>query len=291
MNSRDLLYFNKLVETKSYTQTAIFFGISQPSISAAIKRLSHEFKTDLFFQRFPRDKLIITPAGRILYNRSNEILKLLKVTHNEVFRANEIKLHIGISPVVGKTFLPSVLQTLSKNNLLKSLETTEAGSKKLLDELEDGQIDAGLINLLSPLNNSKFTSQVLRINSVKLIVSNKNQLAKYDKIEFNKLSSERFITMNHQFIHRTIFNIYCSNAHIKPPISYLTDNISILLELVRKNLGIALVTDKAAEGIDNIKAIELINGAEIKTYTLLVLCSDFRLTQKQREVVNAIKQI
>lgn len=291
MNSKDLFYFNKLVETKSYTQTAAFFGISQPSISAAVKRLSNEFKTDLFFQRFPRDRLIITPAGRILYNRSNEILKLLEVTHNEVFRANDIKLHIGISPVVGKTFLPSVLQALAKSNLRQSLETTEAGSKKLLEELEAGQIDAGLINLLSPLNNSKFTSQVLRVNSVKLIVFDENHLAKYDKIEFNQLSTENFITMNPQFIHRTIFNIYCTNAHIKPPISYLTDNISILLELVRNNMGIALVTDKAAEGINNIKTIKLINSAEIKTYTLLVLRSDFRLTQKQKEIVNAIKQI
>lgn len=282
MNSRDLLYFNKLVETKSYTETAAFFGISQPSISTAIKRLNKEFKTKLFYQKFPRGRLIITTAGQILYNRSQEILKLLSVTQNEVSQANYAKLRVGISPVVGKVFLPDILHALLKKKLRKSFETIEAGSGKLLDDLEDGKIDAGLINLLSPLNNSRFTSQILRINSVKLIVSTNNPLSKYQQIDFNKLASENFITMNLQFIHRTIFNRYCANAHIKPHISYLTDNISILLELVRRNLGIALVTDKAAEGIDNIKTINLTNVPNIKTYTLLVLRSDFRLTPKQR---------
>ena len=291
MNSKDLIYFTKLVKTKSFTETANYFGISQPSISAAIKRLNAEFKTNLFFQRSPRGKLSITPAGQILYNRSNEILKLLNVTRNEVKRANDIKIRIGISPVVGKTFLPTVLKILEKKHLEKNLETSEAGSRKLLDELEDGKIDAGLINLLSPINNSKFASQVLRVNSIKLIVSRENSLAKYNTIDFNKLSSENFITMNNQFIHRTIFDIYCREAHFRPKIIYLTDNISILLERVRQNMGIALVTDKAAEGIDNIKVIDLINTSSLKTYTSLVFRSDFRLTQKQKEVVNTIKQI
>lgn len=51
MNIKDLEYYQKLVETRSYTKTAEFFNLSQPSISAAIKRLSKEFNTQLITQK------------------------------------------------------------------------------------------------------------------------------------------------------------------------------------------------------------------------------------------------
>ena len=50
MNIKDLEYYQKLVATHSYTKTAEFFNLSQPSISAAVKRLSKEFRTTLITQ-------------------------------------------------------------------------------------------------------------------------------------------------------------------------------------------------------------------------------------------------
>lgn len=51
MNIKDLEYYQKLVETRSYTKTAEFFNLRQPSISAAVKRLSKELRTTLITQK------------------------------------------------------------------------------------------------------------------------------------------------------------------------------------------------------------------------------------------------
>lgn len=51
MNIKDLEYYQKLVETRSYTKTAEFFNLRQPSISVAVKRLSKEFRTTQITQK------------------------------------------------------------------------------------------------------------------------------------------------------------------------------------------------------------------------------------------------
>lgn len=63
--------------------------------------------------------------------------------------------------------------------------------------------------------------------------------------------------MNHGFIHRVLFDRYCQVAQIHPPVAYETDNISILLELVKENWGIAVVTELAPKGEAGIKTIDI----------------------------------
>ena len=63
--------------------------------------------------------------------------------------------------------------------------------------------------------------------------------------------------MNHGFIHRVLFDRYYQVAQIHPPVAYETDNISILLELVKENLGIAVVTELPPKGEAGIKTIDI----------------------------------
>lgn len=122
MSIKVLAYYQKLIEMRSYTQTAKFFKLSQPSISAAVKRLSEEFGAQLIIQKTPRGRFIVTPAGKILYDRSIEILNLLEMTKNEVAEANYPKLRVSVSPIGGKIYLAKILTELSKKNSTTTLK-------------------------------------------------------------------------------------------------------------------------------------------------------------------------
>lgn len=286
MSIKDLAYYQKLIETRSYTQTAKFFKLSQPSISAAVKRLSEEFGAQLIIQKTPRGRFIVTPAGKILYDRSIEILNLLETTKNEVAEANYPKLRVGVSPIVGKIYLAKILTELNHN-----IEITEAGSNDLSYKLENGEIDIALINSLSPINNNHYQSKLLHTNSVKLIVSKQHPLARFDSIDFSNLKEQKFITMNHGFIHRVLFDRYCQVAQTHPPVAYETDNISILLELVKENLGIALVTELSPQGENGIKTINITGVPTLNTYTFIQLRNDVHLTTIQQKILNIINRI
>ena len=97
--------------------------------------------------------------------------------------------------------------------------------------------------------------------------------------------------MNHGFIHRVLFDRYYQVAQIHPPVTYETDNISILLELVKENLGIAVVTELPPKGEAGIKAIDITGVPTIDTYTFIQLRNDMHLTAIQQKILGIINKI
>lgn len=124
MNIKDLEYYQKLVATHSYTKTAEFFNLSQPSISAAVKRLSKEFRT----LRKRREEDSLRPQQWNLESIWNDEKwgswgKLSTVAW-------------GVSPIVGKVYLAKILTELDQENLNHNIEITEAGSNDLSAKLK-----------------------------------------------------------------------------------------------------------------------------------------------------------
>ena len=77
MNLQDLIYFQYLSESLSFTATAEHFYVSQPSISTALKRLETEFDVTLIDRRKTLKQIQLTPSGKILYEKTTEVLGLL----------------------------------------------------------------------------------------------------------------------------------------------------------------------------------------------------------------------
>ncbi|POD88914.1 Malolactic fermentation system transcriptional activator [Lactiplantibacillus plantarum subsp. plantarum] len=101
MNERDLRYFCSLVETGNYTATATQFHVTQPAISAALKRLEADYQTTLLTQANHRAQLVTTAAGRILYIKANQLLKDFSQMALEVQHANDRQVRLGFSHVAG----------------------------------------------------------------------------------------------------------------------------------------------------------------------------------------------
>lgn len=76
MKIQDLRYFIKLVDTRSYVQTANFFKVSQPAISSMVKRLEKDFDTKLITSE--NNVFHLTTAGETLYRDGKKILKNIK---------------------------------------------------------------------------------------------------------------------------------------------------------------------------------------------------------------------
>ncbi|WP_308723593.1 helix-turn-helix domain-containing protein [Lactiplantibacillus plantarum] len=55
--------FCKLIELGSYTKTARFFEVTQPTISAAVKRLAHQYGDPLITQENRKSKVGVNYGG------------------------------------------------------------------------------------------------------------------------------------------------------------------------------------------------------------------------------------
>lgn len=288
MKTADLDYFQKLVELKSYKKTAEYFKRSQPTITAAIKRLNEEFGAKLIEQDSPRSPIKITAAGKVLYTRVNDFNLLMHITREEVNRAGSRKVSLGISPIVSSSWIAALLTDLREKDLIGNIVTYRALSKRLIRNLEMGEIEMGVITSFSPINNARFESVPLRTDKFQLIVSEQNPLAEKEQIDFSELKNEPFVSMYDQFIQRQVLNNYALHTKIKPHYVYLTDDIHVVLNLVKCNVGVSIVSSKMAASLPGIKAVDLTGILNMKMHLALTRRRDNTISDLQKEVEDAI---
>ena len=76
MNLKDLNYFYDLSKLQSFTEVAQKNGVSQPSISYAIKRLEKEFHCQLLVHDPSHRTFKLTPQGDILLRHVKKALMI-----------------------------------------------------------------------------------------------------------------------------------------------------------------------------------------------------------------------
>ena len=82
MDLKQLEYFVTVINEGTISSAARKLNLSQPPLSAQMKSLEQEIGSQLFF-RGPR-QIELTEAGRILYERSKDILDLSSRTLQEL---------------------------------------------------------------------------------------------------------------------------------------------------------------------------------------------------------------
>ena len=71
MELRTLKYFAAVAEELNITKAAAILNISQPPLSAQIRKLEEELDTQLFIRG--RRTLQLTESGQLLYRRAKEM--------------------------------------------------------------------------------------------------------------------------------------------------------------------------------------------------------------------------
>ena len=82
MDLRTLQYFVVVAEELNITKAAEKLHMSQPPLSAQIKKLELELNTELFIRG--KRQLDLTESGELLYRRAKEILRMVEKTKTEI---------------------------------------------------------------------------------------------------------------------------------------------------------------------------------------------------------------
>ncbi|MCM1234575.1 MAG: LysR family transcriptional regulator [Ruminococcus flavefaciens] len=82
MELTQLIQFKTIAESASMTQAAEKIHISQPTLSAMLKKLEHELNMPLFDRS--KNKLLLNDAGKILLKHTNLILAQLDLAKSEL---------------------------------------------------------------------------------------------------------------------------------------------------------------------------------------------------------------
>src|SRR5438876_745700 len=148
MEFHQLKYFVAVAEQRHFTKAARNLRIAQPSVSRAIRVLEKELGTPLFHRM--KGNVALTSAGEVLLPWARRVLADVDGASLEVRELADLRrgrLAVGATPSLTTTVLPPALTRFHQSFPAIDLVLHEAGSRDLVQELEQGVLDIALVIL------------------------------------------------------------------------------------------------------------------------------------------------
>src|SRR3990167_3087586 len=156
----ELIYFIELAQILNFSRASERIGISQPSLSVAIKRLEKAIGTDLFIRR--KKGVTLTPAGKRLLSHAKQLLQSWEsvksaalASHYAVQGSISIGCHPSIALFSLPKFLPELLATYPKLEVRLKHDL----SRKILENVIDLSVDVGIV--VNPIKHPDLVLQKL----------------------------------------------------------------------------------------------------------------------------------
>ncbi len=247
MNLRDLRYFVALADTRHFGKAAERSFVSQPTLSAQIKKLESYLGVQLI-ERQPRKVTLtemgarILPLARSILQESDEIVSLARNDHDPLSG----KLKVALIPTIGPYLLPLVARKLRKQLPRLKVMLYEYQTQPLLEKLRAGDIDLGILALPVPLDGLE--ARPLYDEDFTLAVPSNSPLAKRSNVKIDDLSGETLLLLEDGHCLRDQALDVCSRIDVKESEDYRATSLETLRQMVAAGLGITLLPKLATRG-------------------------------------------
>ena len=289
MNLKDLYYFYDLSNLQSFTKVARKNGVSQPSISYAIKRLEKEFHCQLLVHDPSHRTFKLTPQGDILLRHVKKALPEIQGAQKEILRSISPYDTIGFPPLIIDYLVRKEPAFIENASALRNIHPIQEGSIELLDLLSKGELDASFIGSLEPIIDKRFSVKTLMTSDLYYILPSGHSLADKEAIAFSDVLNENFIILDEHFVHLKAFQHLNNQYHHAATPFFQTDDINLLKQLLRKKIGISLLSEIAITKEDkDLISIPMVKEERMSLYVSLVTLKE---TNLHPEVENFFQEL
>ena len=255
-------YIYEIYKEKSFSKAAKNLFISQPALSATVRKLEDELNVQLFDRT--TSPISLTLEGKAYIEAIEEIFSIKRNYENYIIDVSNLK--VGSISISGANFissyvLPKIIVPFSQKYPSINIELLESNSKTLVQELTDENIDLLIDYTLDENNiasyplfdetillcvpkhyniNTKFSKFSLNNDD---ILNDKHLSRDTKKIKITDFKNESFLmlkTGNSMNYHG--FKI-CHEAGFEPKTSIYFDQLMTSYNMAVSGLGVCFVTD------------------------------------------------
>jgi LysR family hydrogen peroxide-inducible transcriptional activator len=246
MNLKDLKYLVALADTGHFGRAAERTFVSQPTLSAQLKKLEEYLGVKLV-ERHPKNvhltevgKEIVARARRML-NEGDEIVALARNNTDPLSG----KLKIALIPTIGPYLLPRVMLKLRKALPQLGLMLYEYQTEELLKRLRDGEIDLGIL-ALAP-DQEGLESRRLYREEFTVALPSDNPLAQKHTIKATDLKGQTLLLLEDGHCLRDQALEVCSRIDVREAEDFRASSLETLRHMVVAGLGVTLMPELAVE--------------------------------------------
>jgi LysR family hydrogen peroxide-inducible transcriptional activator len=246
MNLKDLKYLVALADTGHFGRAAERTFVSQPTLSAQLKKLEEYLGVKLV-ERHPKN-VHLTEVGKEIVARARRMLhegdEIVALARNNTDPLSG-KLKIALIPTIGPYLLPRVMQKLRKALPQLGLMLYEYQTEELLKRLRDGEIDLGILALAQ--DQEGLESRRLYREEFTVALPSDNPLAQKHTIKASDLKGQTLLLLEDGHCLRDQALEVCSRIDVREAEDFRASSLETLRHMVVAGLGVTLMPELAVE--------------------------------------------
>ena len=244
---KDLRYLVAVADTRHFGQAAARCFVSQPTLSAQLKKLEDYLGVQLV-ERHPR-RIALTEAGaqvvaraRRIIEASDEIVALTALQRDPLAG----RLRVALLPTIGPYLLPLVAARIRRKLPRIELLLYEYQTGPMLDHLHAGDIDMGILALPVPADG--MVERALFDEPFVVAVPEHHALGSRRSLKTADLDGETLLLLEDGHCLRDQALDVCSHSQVQEKQDFRATSLETLRQMVASGGGITLLPQLASTG-------------------------------------------
>jgi LysR family transcriptional regulator, hydrogen peroxide-inducible genes activator len=244
---KDLRYLVAVADTRHFGRAAAKCFVSQPTLSAQLRKLEEYLGVQLI-ERRPR-RVTLTPAGEEITQRARAMLEgadaivTMAQTRRDPLAG---QLRLALLPTIGPYLLPQVALKIRKAFPRLELMLYEYQTEAMLEHLHNGEIDVGILALPVP-TDGLMTRELYQEPFVAAVPAG-HRLATRAHIRAEDLQGETLLLLEDGHCLRDQALAVCSRSGVHEKQDFRATSIETLRQMVATGVGVTLLPELASVG-------------------------------------------
>lgn len=244
MELTQLRYFREIARTGHMTKAARTLGVSQPALSAMLRKLEAEVGTSLLHRTGRGVEL--SEAGKVFLRHADESVRRADEGLHEVRRLSGLEtgsIRAGAGATAASYILPSVVSDMRRAHPGLKFYVREMGSSAIIDAILSNELDLGIVTL--PIRRVGAKQLVIRglvEDELRLITPAEHRLAKESTFRWSDLKGESVIGFEAGSAVREVVDQAAAASGISLDIVMELRSIQSIQQMVAAGVGVGFVS-------------------------------------------------
>jgi DNA-binding transcriptional LysR family regulator len=291
MDFDQLTTFVQVAKLKSFSKAGQKVFRSQSAVSAQIRQLEQAYKAKLLDRSAKSVEL--TPAGEVLFEFAERLLRLRDESMQVVAdRGNVVQgpVAFGANEATCLYLLPDIFGEFQRRYPLVNISIYRNFSHKILQRLEEGSLDLGIVTL--PVKSPNLKMHIVNRDRLRFMVSTKNPLAQKTHLTLEEVASAPLIFPKTGYTRQVLDKLFRPyRSRLRVPMEL--PSIGMIKTFVAADVGLSIISESFAKDLVKSGEVKLLNvdGVDLWRELALVYRRDRSLPRGVQALIGMIREL
>jgi DNA-binding transcriptional LysR family regulator len=271
---QQIRYFLSIQEHGSFSRAARECQVSQPALTASIKKLEGEIGSPLFYREGKR--LVLTQLGRLVQPALEQAVGGTRSAQDiaQKFKLlRQVPLRVGVMSTIGPMRLARFLECFHRKHPGVELTVHDAALPLLQHKLENGELDLAVVSSPQPLDEG-LRAEALYQEPYVVVFAPGHHLDRLPEVRLPDLNGEAYVDRLACELRETVMAV-CGQRRIELYAAFRSEREDWIESMVMAGLGFAFMP-RFSVRLPGLQQRPLVDPAVVRT----VVVADVRGRQR-----------